>query len=589
MGSHGFRPTLYPWSTHVLTHGAYPSDLRLHMDGVAIVAKPTRTPKRTPFLVYVGRFLIGGPMNGVPRTDSTWFRGATKDLTHHGRSARWHHWPGWKRSVWRVGVLSALIGFAYGYATVRTLTLALALAFLIIAAGFGMLRAHLRLRDWHIDRRIGIPLYGIMSAFTGHNPSDNHRKHIRIPRDYHKNTKARVTVMLPYAFEGTPDHQKRLHGLISRRLGGEWDADWNFHEHPPRVHFRRAPSPPGFVGFRDIFPYLEKSDGNKVIIGISTHEGIAEISLDNESPHVAVSMGTGGGKSSLLRLIVTQLIRHGVERVDIIDPKRISHIWARGIPGVHIHTTMAAQMKAVREFRQEMESRYDELEVDNTLEFPRRVLIIEEQNSFISYARQYWADYRNELEPSDRAKVAKANPVISDLGFILFQGRQSRMNVFSVFQRMSASASGGGDLRENYYAKLLARFSAQTWKLLVGTSPVPRSSRINGRGKMVLGEDDRWVQFAFVTEAEAQEYAAMRSAPVTDTSDHDPDDGPVTLREAADAKVIPLRYAALRRAKARAGDSFPTGIPAASGVAYKPSELRAWFDARPSRRFAHAA
>jgi hypothetical protein len=549
------------------------------------VANTTRTPK----LVYLWRFAAGRPLDGRPRTDSTWLRAASKDLMPHGRSARWHHWPGWRRTAWRLGTLGALTGFAYGYARERALTLALALAFLIVAAGSAAFVAHLRVRDWHMDRKIGIPLYTVMSAFTGHNPADNHRKHIRIPRDYHKNTKARVTVMLPYSFEGTPDHQKRLHGLISRRLGGEWDADWNWHEHPPRVHFRRAPSPPGFVGFRDIFPFLEKSDGNKVIVGVGTHEAIAEISLDNESPHVAISMGTGGGKSSLLRLIIAQLMRHGVERIDIIDPKRISQTFARAIPGVYIHTTMAAQMKAISEFRQEMESRYDELERDSTIEFPRRVLIIEEQNSFVNYAKQYWADYRSELEPSERAKVAKTNPVISDIGFILFQGRQSRMNVVSVFQRMSASASGGGDLRENYYAKLIARFSAQTWKLLVGTTPVPRSSRTPGRGKMVLGEDDRWVQFAFITETEAQEYAAMRTEPVAGPSGNDPDEAPVTLREASDSNVIPLRYAALRKARSRDA-SFPAGVPAASGVAYLPSELRAWFDARPSsRRFARAA
>lgn len=547
------------------------------------MGNPTAVIRQTPKYVYLWRFLAGRPMDGEPRTDSTFFRAATKDLTKHGRSARWHHWPGWKRSAVRVGTVSAVSGFAYGYATARMLTLALTLTATLAALGFGTFRAHCLIRDWNLDRKLGIPLYSVMSAFTGHNPADNHRKHIHIPRNYHKNPKARVTVMLPYKFEGTPEHQKRLHGLISRRLGGEWDAEWNWHEHPPRAHFRRAPSPPGFVGFRDIFPFLEKSNGDKVIIGIGTHEAIAEINLDHESPHVALSMGTGGGKSSLLRLIVAQLIRHGVERVDIIDPKRISHIWALGIPGVYIHTTMAAQIKAIREFRQVMESRYDELEIDNTLEFPRRVLLIEEQNSFMTYAKQYWSDYRNELEPAERAKVAKANPVISDIGFILFQGRQSRMNVFSVYQRMSANAAGGGDLRENYYAKLLARFSAQTWKILVGTSPVPRSSKTNGRGKMVLGDDDRWVQFAFITEAEAQEYAALRAAPVTDSTEPDPDDSLVSLREASDAKVIPLRYAALRKARSRDG-RFPAGIPAASGVAYKPSELRAWFDSRPSSR-----
>lgn len=548
--------------------------------------KPSRG---TPFLVLAGRFVSGRPMDGNRRTNATFLRRADRDLTPHGRSAHWHWMPGWKRAAWRVGLAALALGLAYGWVQARTITVTAGLAASGAGLAAGGILARIRIQNWTLDRKIGRPLYVTAAAITGHDHTANHRNHLTIPRDHAKNPKARITYKLPYEFEGRPQDTKRLSELFARRLGGEWDMIPHFSAHPPRLEFIPSPAPPASVSFADILPALEKSDSNSVVLGIGTHAAIASINLDSESPHVAITMGTGGGKSSLLRLIVAQLIRHGVRRIDIIDPKRISHDWARNIPGVYIHRTMAEQIKAVHMFRIEMESRYDTLEQESAsgrplTEFPRHVLIIEEQNSWINYARQYWKDYRNELTSAERSRVPSDPPVIGDLGFILFQGRQSRMNVFSVFQRMSAAASGGGDLRENYYAKLLSRFSPQTWKLLVGTTPVPRSSKINGRAKFVLGEDDKWIQMAFITEDEAKEYAARASVIIADSDDSPEPDDPVTLREAADAQVIPLSYAALRRARNRDAARFPASVASAAGNAYRPSDLRAWHAARPTRR-----
>lgn len=551
------------------------------------------TPRLSRLVVYLARFVSGRPMDGVRRTNATFLRRADTDLTTHKRSAHWHWIPGYRRAAWRAGTVAVALGFGYGYLTARSVTIITSLIAAITGLVLVGLWGHVRIRNWNLDRKIGRPLYVTAALITGHDHTDNHRHHLSIPRDHAKNPKAKIVYHLPYSFEAKPQDTKRIHELFVRRLGGEWDMHPHFSAHPPRLEFIPSPAPPRSVSFANILPALETSDSNSVVLGIGTHAAIASINLDSESPHVAITMGTGGGKSSLLRLIVAQLIRHGVERIDIIDPKRISHDWARNIPGVHIHRSMAEQMKAVHLFRIEMESRYDTLEQESAAglpltEFPRHVLIIEEQNSWINYARQYWKDYRNDLTSAERSRIPAEPSVIGDLGFILFQGRQSRMNVVSVFQRMSAAASGGGDLRENYYAKLLSRFSPQTWKLLVGTTPVPRSSKINGRAKFVLGEDDKWIQMAFITEQEAQEYAARGYTGNSIADDNSPDpDEPMSLREVTDAKVIPISYGALRRAKSRDAARFPAAV--ATGL-YRPSELRAWYESRPSRRpFARAA
>lgn len=52
-----------------------------------------------------------------------------------------------------------------------------------------------------------------------------------------------------------------------------------------------------------------------------------------DSPHVLISAGTGGGKSTILRIICCQFIHHGA-RAFVLDFKRISHTWARRVPGI---------------------------------------------------------------------------------------------------------------------------------------------------------------------------------------------------------------------------------------------------------------
>ncbi|GAA2621967.1 hypothetical protein [Streptomyces tubercidicus] len=57
------------------------------------------------------------------------------------------------------------------------------------------------------------------------------------------------------------------------------------------------------------------------------------VDLDADSPHVLISAGNGGGKSTILRTICCQFIHHRA-LVYVLDFKRISHTWARGVPGV---------------------------------------------------------------------------------------------------------------------------------------------------------------------------------------------------------------------------------------------------------------
>lgn len=560
--------------------------------------------RKTSGWTYAGRFVSGAHMDGKRRTNATFRYRATRDLTDHGRAGKWSHRAGWERAGIRISATALTLAILYGYLTARTITVDTLAGAGAVLAVLGIVRARIMWANFGHHRRVVRPLYQTITqiANMGVHPAHvqaanaNHRRYLTVPRNY-RDDKTRIRYVVPQTWEAEPAQVRRINALMSRRLGGDWDTIPHLNEYPAYLEFIPSPAPPKSVTFKDIIRQIEQTKDSEIVLGIGTHSHLATIDLDSEAPHVALSMGTGGGKSSLLRLIVIQLIRKGCERIDIVDPKRVSHNWAKGIPGVFIHRTMAEQMAAIAHFRKEMESRYEALTEDDTLIFPRWALLIEEQNSFTEYAKTYWEDYRQELTSQERAMTPKRNPVIGDIAFILFQGRQARQNVISVFQRMSASASGGGDMRENYGAKILARYSAQTWKMLVGTTPVPRSSRINGRGRYALGDEDHEVQFAFINEADAKGYALQfaqaRTEPAFNALRDVPADGagadepvtPMTLREMCDAGMIPVKYGAAKRARSRAGDTYPKGKGSPVGTVYDPREVSAWHD---QRKRAHA-
>ena len=561
------------------------------------------TPSRTSGAAYLWRWSTGAPLDGKPRTNATFRYRGTRDLTSHGHAGRWSHRAGWERATIRHAYTFATLAILYGFvvnAPVTIDSLYGAFAGLVIGGG---IRGRYALASYRHHKRIVRPLYQAatqivnMGTVSPHIQAygENHKRHLRVPVNYrHPNAKIRYEV--PPSWIGEPGQIRQLTNLFERRLGGDWDATPHWGAYPPHIMFTPSPQPPSKVSWKEILPSIEQGKDSQVMIGFGTRGSVIGIDLDSESPHVALSMGTGGGKSSLLRLIIIQLIRKGTERIDIIDPKRISHNWARNIPGVHIHRTMSEQMNAIAEFRKRMETRYDQLDRDDSIVFPRHVLIMEEQNSFMEYAKTYWEDYRSELGREEKAKTPKRNPAIGNLAYILFQGRQARMNIFSVFQRMSASASGGGDMRVNYGAKLLARFDSQAWMMLVGTRPVPRSSRINGRGRFVLGDEDKAVQFAFVSEADSKAYAlahakseplakssALTDVPADGAGSDEPEPA-MTLRELCEAGIVPVRYSTATRARSRAGDAFPQGEPSPIGTLYRPGPVCDWFDSRKGKR-----
>jgi len=567
----------------------------------------------------IARALSGRCWDGIRRTDATFLHHATRDITVHERAPRYAWLPGWRRALLRIVTLACACLAAYAYVCHRAVLIQCSITVLSIALAVEIYRIRKLAIMWSHRRKIIYPLWHILAEITGYampNPGrfqsmpgilaggpnyakrDRPEKFLTIPRDYDKDEKAIVKFELPYTWEANTREQARVSQLISRQLGGDWAATWSLKTSPRFVALCHEPRPPQSVSLAEFVKYVDSIPDSSLALGIGASGQLVAINLDSDAPHVALSMGTGGGKSDTVALIIAMLVRRDCERIDVIDPKRVSHNWARGLPRVFIHRYVAGQMEAIHNARIRMDSRYDALETDGDMTFRRQVLVIEEQNSLMQDLKDYWTEYRASLEPAERAKCTRENPAIADLRYILNKGRQCKINVISIYQRMSAEATGGGDARENYGAKILCRCSIQTWKILVGTR-MPKMSRTPGRATLVIGDDMQEVQRAHASitkpdgSADKEGIARLRefalngapdngqaAATVKNITISEPELELMTLREACETGTLKMRYPAAKKARQRDSE-FPAGIPTESGaLGYLPAELRAWQDNR---------
>lgn len=314
-----------------------------------------------------------------------------------------------------------------------------------------------------------------------------------------------LSVTLPPEAELGSGEQERVSSLVKRRVPGEWEASWDHRGF--KVTFKHPPRPPSKVLFGEVLELIDSLPDSQVLLGLGSRNEKIVLDFEDETPHVGFSFGTGGGKSSTLRSIIVQQIRKGAEKVIVIDPKLISLDCLDGIPEVEIYTEIAEQWAAIARFAIEMERRYQIKKADKSATFPRWFLVMEEQNDFAEESYQTWMDVKEKKDPS-------RPPVFSQLAKSLFKGRQANMNIISVYQRLTARAAGGTELRDQYGAKILARFSPQAWNSLVATTPRPKSSRHNGRAIVVIGGSERVCQLVFVEEDEARAYGLNGRDPV---------------------------------------------------------------------------
>ncbi|MEU3620329.1 hypothetical protein ABZ725_49930 [Streptomyces sp. NPDC006872] len=263
------------------------------------------------------------------------------------------------------------------------------------------------------------------------------RRYLHVPKNF-SDDDARIRVDLPTHLAFSRD---LVADLITQKLALEGVTfSWHPAGRTPYVLVKKTRRPPKKAAFKDpkVRDLVANAPESAPVIGIGTSGRVVSVDLDAESPHILVDASTGGGKSVTLRCITCHMLHTGSQAY-ILDCKRISYPWARGIPGVTYCADIADIHDALIELGLEGRRRVrvaDELGIDAVDAIgPRLLILLEEVNATMKQPARYWERIRESGDP-------KISPAIDALNEVLYMGRQVRMHMLLVAQSATARALG---------------------------------------------------------------------------------------------------------------------------------------------------
>lgn len=286
------------------------------------------------------------------------------------------------------------------------------------------------------------PLHEALAKPLGISELTDPRRYLHSPRTF-SDDDAQIRIDVPHRLDFNED---LVADIIVKKLAlGHVSFTWRRAGKDTHVIVKKRKAPPKMLGLSDpgMREILAKMPESAPLIGLGSGGKKVSVDLDADSPHVLISAGAGGGKSTILRAICCQFIHNG-SLAYVLDFKRISHTWARGVPGVIYCRDIAEIHDALVHLAQEGRRRLGLAEqlVDDVLEkepwrvSPRLVILLEEVNATMGQLKRYWAKIRESGDP-------KESPAVDALAQILFMGREVRLHVLLVAQSATARAIGG--------------------------------------------------------------------------------------------------------------------------------------------------
>lgn len=498
------------------------------------------------------------------QTNATFWRPAT--LQTHPRELRpwvWHWLAGYQRMLIKVGTFLVLIGTLIGWFEYRRTTEIILIAIVLVTAGAGGRTAFRRFQRRAHTRNVVQPLHETLGHALGHYP-----KHaadwVSVPLDYRHEDTAGTHIQLPAGVPITAELQAKTAEVLRQKLDmSALNISWHLAGAEPYLVCRPEPQAPRAVAFRDMAEHFRNSSETMIPVGLARRNSLVALDLDDDSPHVLISAGSGGGKSVLTKAIIGHALRHRC-RVVVLDRKRISHKWARD--RVEYHRDVEDIHKALIMLAEEGDRRNRLTDDHDEPDMGARVFVIfEEMNATVGKLRAHWEDIREKGDP-------KSSPAVAALGDLVNMGRQVEMHVVAIGQRIEARTLGGGDVRESFGIRCLARMTVQTWKMLVPELRWPGKPSIRGRWFICAAGEAVETQVVFLSDTDACTLADL--ADIAETVGVGTD--LVTLPDAfGDA------YERLRKAAQRATD-FPTPEVAVTGGAnlYRRTAIESWLAQR---------
>jgi hypothetical protein len=512
------------------------------------------------------------------------------------------------RALPRIGAVAAALGAGYAFtvaspgSAVRVAWWSWTAAAAVLAVGGWQLTAWAR--GWRHRRRWVRPLEVALRPQLGYPPNLPARSWLVVPPELAE-AEGGVKAYLPAGFIGRERDRQLIELTVRSKLGlGDVNVEWPLVSRNHYVQFTAKARPPAKVLFRDatVQAVIERAKASRPVIGLAAGGRPIGVDLDSESPHMAASAGTGAGKSNMLRVVAAQLMHHGASLV-ILDLKRRSHRWAKGLEGVtycrevsEIHRTLV-ELAAEAMDRNVQADQYGD---DQEPPWQRRVVVMEELNSTMEELTSYWRDELGEKGVS---------PAVKGYRQLLFMGRAVQIHLLTAAQLFTAQSTGGPAARAQYGTIVMSRFNQRAWKMLLPEiTPVPKAGRQPGRAWVALGGQADECQIVFMTEAECRAWAASGKSSavavsrspvdrepqggstatvaarptltlVADEPTTDAPEGLVSLWQASVDKGdawVPLRYDHLRKAAER-GCDFPAPVHVAGRKRlYSTESLQRW-------------
>jgi hypothetical protein len=376
---------------------------------------------------------------------------------------------------------------------------------------------------------------------------------------------------LPDHWAATRAQREQVQEVISARLGVDVRYQWRTADHPMIVNLTRAAVPPAVVPFAEVRAYLESLPGHLALLGKDAQGEYRNWDRSAEDPHVLLSAGSRRGKTTLLLLLAAQDIRRGADHVTAIDPKRLSLLALANVaPGVRLVNDprdVPGMWAAVADFAALVGERYDELAKDPTREHPRALLILDEVSQLSAMFARHWRKIKAPGDPTQP-------PVWDDVATVLWMGAQANCHVIIAGQRIDFKLLGG--LLGSLGLRLLAGYSVQDFKRLVGLTPVVPSQRPRGRFLYFDGSDDlAWLQLVKASPDEIRDWILAGRATSDLGQNLRPATGDTLIGLAAGAAHLGLSVSAFRKRLEREGR--PAGeFRAGNQPAWLSADLDTW-------------
>ena len=445
-------------------------------------------------LVHAWRWFSGEHLDGKPRTDAGWLRAGQRALTKTGHATRWWHLPRWKRAAWRTGGTLAAVGLLAAWLAAPALTSGFVIFVVTIAIAFG---TWLLVRRWlaRKSRRTWLlPLHLAAHELAGVPRAAAAGSWIKPELDAGGAVR-RVTLELPPGWPADAKDEGRLVAIAAAKLAIEApEPSWRRAGQSPQLVLSRSQPPPAEVLYEHVADAVELARPDQFVCGLGKKNIVQKASLTGDSPHMAINMGSGGGKSALAGFWLMQALRRGAVAM-VLDSKWHSIPWAfKDADGEYDYLPNVAYLCSPGRIHDGLCALGEELRRRNKVTQrgitaagrmrgsagPPIFVVAEELNFVTPQLKQYWEDFRG-------PGVVKKSPALTALGAVSFAGRAVDMHLVFIGQMLTAEVTGSRDssVKANIGITAMARYQAPGWKTAVGDIPMPPSPTGLGRIQLV--------------------------------------------------------------------------------------------------------